>query len=72
MRVDPLVIWSPYFRVFAVAAAGCFVCIFCVVDALPGSAANFVIPVTLGQDDALAEQVEAGAAVHLALDHLKS
>src|SRR5262249_41537582 len=35
-----------------------------------GSAASFVIPLRRVQEDALAERVEAGAAVHLALDHL--
>jgi hypothetical protein len=41
-------------------------------DTLKGSAASFVIRLRRVHDDALAEQVEAGAAVHLALDHLKS
>src|SRR5690349_19551248 len=39
-------------------------------DTLIGSAANSVIPLRWVQDDAFAEQVEAGAAVHLAFDHL--
>src|SRR6185437_11808653 len=35
-----------------------------------GSAADYVIWLRRVQDDAFAEQVEAGAAVHLAFDHL--
>src|SRR6185312_877344 len=41
-----------------------------VSDTLNGSATSFVIPLRRVQDDAFAEQVEAGAAVHLAFDHL--
>ena len=37
-----------------------------------GSAANSVIRLRRVQDDAFAEKVKAGAAVHLALDHLVS
>ena len=37
-----------------------------------GSAASFVMRLRRVHDDVFAEQVEAGAAVHLALDHLLS
>jgi len=39
---------------------------------ISGSAANSVIRLRRVQDDAFAEKVKAGAAVHLALDHLVS
>ena len=39
---------------------------------ITGSAANSVMRLRRVQDDAFAEKVKAGAAVHLALDHLKS